>query len=102
MVRATRRKSVLFFLLLAVVQRASGQGSIGSELPCEADGENPDPDNLDNFSCPIPNQAILECYSRAQVCDGMNFCEGGADEGITTASLECSELLFFLENDFYT
>ena len=87
-----RRKLTLLALLLAVVRRAAGQGAVGVSFPCEAPGEDPDPQfPTDNLSCPIANQAFLECYSRAQLCDGVNDCSGGSDEGATLVSLECSK-----------
>ena len=87
-----RRKVVLFCLLLAVIQRTIGQGLIGVALPCEAPGEDPDPnDPENNFSCPIQDQTILECYSRAELCNGNPFCMGGSDEGTDLVSLECGK-----------
>ena len=88
---AMRRQLVLFCLLLAVVQRALGQGIIGRELPCEAADQNPDPNAIDNFSCPNPDPTILECYAASQLCDGISDCSGGSDEGTNTVSLVCSE-----------
>ena len=90
---AMRRKVVLFCLLLAVVQRALGQGIIGSTLPCEAPGEDPDPNNPeDNLSCPFQDQSIMRCYSRTELCNGAQFCAGSTDEGVNIVSLNCSKL----------
>ena len=57
---------------------------IGNDLPCEED----------NFSCPrIGNLSVIPllCYTREELCDGVELCEGGSDEGDddTLASLEC-------------
>ena len=91
MVFSMRRNVALFCLLLAVVQRTVGQSNIGFELPCEAQ-DDPDPNNpKDNLSCPNRNQSVLVCYSRGQLCDGVNDCDNGADEGLTTVPLQCSK-----------
>ena len=76
--------SVVSVILLLLLGWVYGQGEIGFLLPC---GE-------DNFSCPrIGNlsQIPLQCYSRAELCDGVEFCNGGSDEGrnATIVSLEC-------------
>ena len=87
---AVRRNVVLFCLLLAVVRRASGQGLIGIELPCQDPNIDPDPDNFrDNFSCPRLDEA-LQCYSFDELCDDIALCEGGSDEGMDLVALECS------------
>ena len=78
--------SALSLLLLLVLQLhcITSQGPIGFALPC---GE-------DNFSCPrigdistIP----LMCYTFDELCNGIQFCSGGSDEGnrSTIVSLEC-------------
>ena len=78
--------SALSLLLLLVLQLHCiiGQGPIGFALPC---GE-------DNFSCPrIGDLSIipLMCYTFDELCDGVEFCSGGSDEGNrdTIISLEC-------------
>ena len=76
--------SVAVAMLLLLLGAVGGQDPIGSELPC---GE-------DNFSCPrIGNlsQIPLQCYSRQELCNGIEFCDGGSDEGRddTINSLEC-------------
>ena len=93
MVFAMRRKVVLVCLLLAVVQRTVGQSlTIGNDLPCEQPGEDPDANNdRDNLSCPLFDDD-LQCYSRAMLCDGTQFCQGGSDEGENLNALECGKL----------
>ena len=78
--------SALSLLLSLVLQLhcITGQGDIGSVLPC---GE-------DNFSCPrIGNlsEIPLTCYTFDELCDGAEFCDGGSDEGRVTTiiSLDC-------------
>ena len=95
MVFAMRRKVVLVCLLLAVVQRTVGQSLIiGNDLPCEQPGEDPDPNNdRDNLSCPRLD-GVLQCYSRDMLCDGVQFCQGGSDEGTNLNALECGKLFF--------
>lgn len=84
------RKVTLLCLLLAVVRRAAGQGTIGGSLPCEGPGQNPDPNNdADNLSCPNTDQTILQCYSEAELCNGIPFCNGGSDEGTDLVALDC-------------
>ena len=61
---------------------------IGNSLPCEED----------NFSCPrIGNLSIipLQCYTQEELCNGVDLCEGGSDEGNneTIVSLECKKSL---------
>ena len=78
--------SALSLLLSLALQLhcITGQGPIGSVLPC---GE-------DNLSCPrIGNlsEIPLMCYPWEELCNGMEVCEGGSDEGRNTTiiSLEC-------------
>ena len=84
------RKLVLLFLLFAVARRTAGQGISGIALPCEAPGEDPNPnDPEDNLSCPFTTNALV-CYSRAELCNGGTpFCSGGSDEGLNLAALDC-------------
>ncbi len=44
----------------------------------------------DNLSCPRddPINDPLECYQTAQLCDGVDFCDDGSDEG-GVAALDC-------------
>ena len=84
------RKVTLLCLLLAVVRRTAGQGTIGGSLPCEAAGQDPDANNdADNLSCPNLDPNVLQCYSEAELCNGNNFCNGGSDEGTNLVALEC-------------
>ena len=81
-------------LLFLVFQRTSGQGLIGEELPCQAQGEDPDPNfPSDNLMCAanIP----LRCFARSELCNGNSFCTNptGSDEGLNNAALECGEFL---------
>ena len=78
--------SALSLLLSLVLQLhcITGQGPIGFELPC---GE-------DNLSCPrigSLSEIPLMCYTFGELCDGVELCAGGSDEGRNTTiiSLEC-------------
>ena len=83
------RKIVLFNLLLTIVQRATAQGVIGRELPCEAPDRDPDPNNPeDNLSCPFGDTS---CFPMTQLCDGISTCLGSIDEGVNIAPLDCSK-----------
>ena len=94
MAQLMQRKVVLFCLLLTVAQRVVGQSSVGVELPCQAPSSDPDPNNpRDNLSCPNTDPSILECYSRAELCNNVQFCTGGSDEGADLVALECRKLL---------
>lgn len=57
------------------------EGGIGFALPC---GE-------DNLSCPRLDDA-LQCYTQAELCNGVQDCAGGSDEGMNLISLECKQL----------
>ncbi len=67
-------KAALFGLLAAVL------------LQAYVDGQCP-PDNL---SCPRDNPLTdpLECYQTAELCNGVDFCDDGTDEG-GVAALDC-------------
>ena len=85
-----RPKTFLFYVLLAVAQRVAGQGLIGRDFPCEAPGEDPDPNFAeDNLSCRNIDPSILECYPRAELCNGVAFCSDRSDEGLASQGLEC-------------
>ena len=88
------KPGILSLLLLFALQshhvaaQPALEGGIGFELPC---GE-------DNLSCPrIGNLSIipLQCYNRSQLCDGVMFCDGSSDEGLSTtiSSLECKSIV---------
>jgi len=88
---AQGRKLVVLSLLLAVVQRVAGQDLlIGNSRPCEdVVGADPDPNNpTDNLSCPRLDTE-LQCYPEAQLCDGVEQCAGGSDEGTNLVALTC-------------
>ena len=75
-----KRISILYLLLAAIFLPSTlGQGSIGNELPC----------GVDNLSCPRIENTPLECYNMTMLCDGMDFCTGGSDEGRNLVSLDC-------------
>lgn len=57
------------------------EGGIGFARPC---GE-------DNLSCPRLDEA-LQCYTQAELCNGIQDCDGGSDEGQDLVSLECKQL----------
>ena len=75
---------VSVLLLVIGLEAVAGQGQIGFDLPC---GE-------DNLSCPRfvnISQRPLECYVWEDLCDGVEFCEDGTDEGRNIVSLECKQ-----------
>ena len=90
----TGRKIVLLCLLLAIARGVAGQGAIGAVFPCEEPGEDPDVTNpVDNLSCPIVTGDLV-CYSTSQLCDGVNFCAGGSDEGNNLVALDCKSNIY--------
>ena len=84
---ATGTAAVLCVSILLVVmvklQVTSGQGEIGSEFPC----------GVDNLSCPpvnmLPNTTAPVCYGFGELCNGIQFCSNGNDEGFDNVALEC-------------
>ena len=96
------RKLLLFAALSVVTSRTFAQDlMIGTFLPCDQSGVDPDPNNAeDNFSCPILDQNILQCYSTAQLCDGSRICSGGSDEGDNLVALECDPINNLLRGQF--
>ena len=69
-------------LLVIWLQGVRGQGQIGFELPC----------GVDNLSCPRTGNNSgepLECYVWEELCNGVEICDGGTDEGRNIVSLEC-------------
>ena len=90
------RKLLLFAALSIIARRTFAQDlNIGNARPCQQSGADPDPNNAeDNLSCPNVNPNILMCYSRAQLCDGSTFCNGGSDEGANLVALECANSRF--------
>lgn len=90
---ALGNKLVLCCFLLAVARRAVGQDLlIGNWRPCQDPGSDPDPDNpTDNLSCPRLD-SILQCYPLSQLCNRVQDCDGGSDEGSDLVALECSKL----------
>ena len=84
---AVGRKTVLFCLLLAVVQRTVGQDlHVGNDRPCQVPGIDPDTNfDEDNLSCPIIDPTVIQCYQRAELCNTNSFCGEGSDEGVNPA-----------------
>ena len=77
-----RVKSLVGLVVCVLLEWEAVSGQIGQERPC---GE-------DNFSCPrIGNlsQIPLQCFTRQELCNGMDFCISGTDEGADIASLKC-------------
>ena len=77
--------ALLCVLFSAAVRRAEGQGNIATFRPC----------GVDNLSCPNTDPTILECYTRNELCNDFDDCDGGSDEGRDLVSLDC-KLLFLL------
>ena len=75
----SRRLLLLFCLFTVVARRVAGQGAVARLLPC----------GVDNLSCPNTDQSILECYPFTQLCDTIEQCDGGSDEGTDLVALEC-------------
>ena len=65
--------------------------SLPSDVAALLLGQNPDENAIDNLSCPNLNPNELDCYSQAQLCDGITDCTGGSDEGNNIVSLVCGE-----------
>ena len=87
------RRTAVLLCLLATLQRAVGQTSIGNFLPCEAAGEDPDPLNpRDNLACLDFDDNEIQCFSSAQLCDGEAVCPGGHDEGMIVGFEDCGKL----------
>lgn len=84
------RELVLFCLLLAIAGHAAGQDLLfGNLRPCQDPPADPDPNNpSDNLSCPRLDN-ILQCFSEAQFCNGVEDCTGGTDEGLNLVALDC-------------
>ena len=63
-------------LVLLILRRVDTQNNVtGFALPC---GD-------DNLSCPTTGR----CLTTDQLCDGIDDCPGGIDEGDDFASLDC-------------
>ena len=87
------RKFLLIFILSLIARRGSGQGIIGATFPCEDLIPNPNPnDNTDNLSCPNTDQSVLVCYPRSELCNDVQFCAGGSDEGRDLVALDCKSI----------
>ena len=50
----------------------------------------------DNLFCPTdPGLPELRCYSRSELCNGMDFCSSGSsDEGGNINALECKSTIY--------
>ena len=96
------------FVLLLVTKAASGVNEadrIRMEDPCAVEMQLEAGSVSDNLACvagvedgqqQVPADDVLQCFNITQLCDGMNFCRNGNDEGegITTPSsshINCSE-----------
>ena len=42
----------------------------------------------DNLSCPRTD-GVLQCYPRSELCNGVEFCDDGSDEGRSLDALDC-------------
>ena len=78
------KRSVLYLLLIFLPITYSNLEDIGNSRPC----------GQDNLSCPggvTVRQADPTpiCLNSSQLCDGVNDCRDGPDEGINFPSLNC-------------
>ena len=84
-----RVKSLVGLVVCVLLEWEAVSGHIRLERPC---GE-------DNLSCPrIGNlsQIPLQCFTRQELCNGIDFCSSGTDEGTDIASLKCKMAYFLL------
>ena len=94
----------LFVLL--VTKAASGVNEadrIRMEDPCAVEMQLQAGSVSDNLACvvleedsqqQVPAADMLQCFNITQLCDGMNFCRNGNDEGegfTTPSQINCSE-----------
>ena len=47
----------------------------------------------DNLSCPGVAEQTGSCLPRGSLCDGVQNCSNGADEGVTMPNLTCGECM---------
>ena len=78
---------ILLLLVSKVVPQDSRQ-FIGRNLCAERTNGT----TTDNLSCLDNN----ECFPRAQLCDGVNNCVDGSDEGIGNAAIICKLFLHYI------
>ena len=84
--------ALLCVLFSAAVRRADGQGSIATFRPC----------GIDNLSCPNTDPSVLECYTRNELCNDFDNCDGGSDEGMNLVALDCKLLFLLPDSDCRT
>lgn len=79
-------KLVLPLLALAEIGHTQTSDEIGQNL-CAAVANG----TTDNLSCPPDPIEGLACFDRSLLCNGVEDCPGGEDEGAddTLSSLEC-------------
>ena len=49
----------------------------------------------DNLSCPDVAEQTGTCFPRGALCDGVQNCSSGIDEGDTLATLACGEYFYY-------
>ena len=82
------RLTVLTVLVLAVAVSVQAQDlTIANDDPCAVSLGVPSPS--DNLSCEFSTPGQEACYARSQLCNGVNFCLTGSDEGDNIAALDC-------------
>ena len=70
-------------IFLALATRSAGQAPIATDDICLREQNVPD-----NLSCPrLDGQ--LQCYSRNELCNQVQFCADGSDEGNSLRALDC-------------
>ena len=80
----------LAYLLLCVVT-SKGQSPIAFDDIClREQGVS------DNLSCPNVNGTLL-CYPRSELCNGVEFCDDGSDEGRSLNALDCKMCIYYLQ-----
>lgn len=73
-------------LLVVFTTFSSGQPSLPG--PIAFDDVCRREQRMENLSCP-QTDGVLQCLSLSQICDGVEDCNNGADEGRSLNSLNC-------------
>ena len=74
---------LLAFLPPSLLQTTPTFASISQNFCLIMQGEE------DNLSCTEDTEEGQACFDRDLLCNGVNDCGGGTDEGLDLSSLEC-------------